>query len=596
MKKLGKLLLSLMLVASVAGCSSSTPSQTTSSDALFTAGTYTGTARGNNGDVTVEVTFTDSTIESVTVTEHAETEGIADPALEQIPSEIVEGQTLAVDTVAGATNTSNAIIDAVTDCVEQADGDVEALSVAKEEAPVEKTEEEVSTDVLVVGGGIAGLTSAMKAAELGANVTLIEKMPNIGGTTALAGGYLVCADSESYTTENDDSVAHMLEYWQTRMAYSGAESGYPDWGRLENVLTDTGKSVDYLREAGVQFNDELFYGFGDYPVANHVSGGAGLVADLGKICEDRGVTIVTNMKATELVSDDTGTVVGVKAEGETSNVTYSAKAVILATGGISGNPEMVEQYSPELVNVIPTSAAGSTGDGVVMAQAVGADVFDDFFTAIWATQIDPEFLAVNPDAATLTTVNQLGVDGNGERFASENPIYVDALGSDMIQHNTYPYWYIYDSANADVTAILETGVESGVVVKADSIEALAEGMGVPSDALVRNYEAYMQAVAAGEDEAYGKDASMLVALETAPYYAVKFYPTTFGSTGGVETDTEGRVLNTEGTVIPGLYAAGEMSNRYYYNENYILAASLGLYATNGLRAGEAAVVDSGLAE
>lgn len=597
MKKLGKSLLSLMMVISLAACSSATTTETSSaSGSKFTAGTYTGTGTGNNGEITVEVTFTDDAIESVTVTDQTETEGIADPALEQIPAAIVDQQSLAVDTVAGATNTSNGIIEAVTDCVEQAGGDVEALSVKGEQAEAVKTETEETTDILVVGGGIAGLTSAMKAAELGAQVTLIEKMPQIGGTTALAGGYLVCADSESYTTDSDDSVEHLVEYWQTRMAYSGADSGYPDWDRLENVLADTGKTVDYLREAGVQFADELFTGFGDYPVANDVNGGAGLVQELGQICEDRGVNIVTNMKAVELVSDDNGAVVGVKAEGDTTNVTYTAKAVILACGGISSNPEMVKQYSPELVNVIPTSAAGSTGDGVVMAQAVGADVFDDFFTAIWATQIDPEFLSINPDASALTTVNQLGVDGNGERFASENPVFVDALGSDMIQHNTYPYWYIYDSSDADVAAILETGVEAGVVIKADTIEDLAEGMGVDATSLQASYDAYMEAVNAGVDEEFGKDASMLLPLETAPFYAVKFYPTTFGSTGGVETDIDGRVLNSNGDVINGLYAVGEMSNRYYYNENYILAASLGLYSTMGLRAGETAVNDSGLAQ
>ncbi len=161
----------------------------------------------------------------------------------------------------------------------------------------------------------------------------------------------------------------------------------------------------------------------------------------------------------------------------------------------------------------------------------------------------------------------------------------------MIQDGNAPFWYIYDSSNADVTAILEQGAEAGVVAKGETIEELAGEMGVDAATLQATYDRYEELAAAGEDEDFNKPAENLVALETAPYYAVKFYPTTFGSQGGVLTDSEGRVLNDAGEVISGLYAAGEMSNRYYYNENYVLAASLGLYAVAGRLAGAAAAAD-----
>lgn len=563
-------------------------------DGLFTAGTYTGTGDGNNGPITVEVVFDANSIVSVTVTEHGETAGIADPALERIPAEIVEYQSLAVDTVASATMTSNGILAAVEDCVTQAGGDVEALKTPIETEEAAKTEETQTADVVVVGSGISGLTAAIAAAEAGSDVVVIEKAATTGGTTALAGGYLICVESELYADSGfDDSLDTFREYWDERMSYSGQDSGYPDMERWEYVVSQTGDTVDWMSDLGVTWQEEIFTGFGAYPVAYNPGGGRGLIDELVTIAEGQGVEILLECTGEELVVDADGAVTGIVAETADSIITFEAPAVILATGGISQNAELVEQYSPKVAQAgtISVAAASSTGDGLLMAIDAGAAVFDEFFTSIYATTVDPEFQAAVADAATLTTTNQLGINANGERFASEVPVYVDALGSDMIQDGNAPFWYIYDSSNADVTAILEQGVEAGVVAKGETIEELAGEMGVDAATLQATYDRYEELAAAGEDEDFNKPAENLVALETAPYYAVKFYPTTFGSQGGVLTDSEGRVLNDAGEVISGLYAAGEMSNRYYYNENYVLAASLGLYAVAGRLAGAAAAAD-----
>ncbi len=563
-------------------------------DGMFQPGTYTGVGTGRNGDITVEVVFDANSIVSVTVTDHTETDGIADPALERIPAEIVEYQSLAVDTVSSATLTSEGILQAVEDCVTQAGGDVEALKQPIETGEVEKTEETQTADVVVAGSGISGLTAAIAAAEAGADVVVIEKEATTGGTTALAGGYLICVDSEIYADSGfDDSLDTFREYWNERMSYSGQDSGYPDMERWEHVVSQTGATVDWMSDLGVTWQDEIFTGFGAYPVAYNPGGGRGLIDELVSIAEGMGIEIILECTGEELVVDDNGAVTGIVAETADSIITFEAPAVILATGGVSQNAELVEQYSPKVANAgtISVAAAGSTGDGLLMAIDAGAAVFDEFFTSIYATTVDPEFTAAVSEASTLTTVNQLGVNANGERFASEVPVYVDALGSDMIQDGNAPFWYIYDSSDADITAILEQGVEAGVVAKGETIEELAAAMDVDAAALQATYDRYEELAAAGTDEDYNKPAENLVALETAPYYAVKFYPTTFGSQGGVLTDSEGRVLNEAGEVISGLYAAGEMSNRYYYNENYVLAASLGLYAVAGRLAGVAAAAD-----
>lgn len=158
----------------------------------YTEGTYTATAQGNNGPVTVSVTFSADAITDVTVVEHSETAGLSDRPIAEIPAAIVENQSLAVDTVSGATNSSNAILTAVADCVAQAGGDVEALkAVAVEKAPVEDVE--ATYDVVVLGGGGAGLTASITAAQNGAKVILVEKAGSLGGNTLIAGqGFNAC--------------------------------------------------------------------------------------------------------------------------------------------------------------------------------------------------------------------------------------------------------------------------------------------------------------------------------------------------------------------------------------------------------------------
>ena len=413
-------------------------------------------------------------------------------------------------------------------------------------------------------------------------------------------------ESERYKNSGiDDSLGSFLKYWDERMSYSGQTSGYPDMERARAVFAQTGASVDWLAGHGVSFGEEPFTFFGPYPVAANPGGGRGLVDEMVAAAQKLGVEIITECTAKELTTDAAGAVTGLVAETADKVIaeagitmkyhvgTMTAPAVVLATGGSSGSEEITAKYSPKVANVgtVNTAAAGCVGDGLLMAQTVGADTFDSFFTSIWATTVDPEFAAAVADASKLTTDAQLGVNAKGERFASESAKYVDSLGSDMIQDGNGPFWYIYDAANAETTAILDQGVTAGVVVKADAIEELAAGMKVDVATLKAAYDRYMEQVKAGADTDHGKAADMLVALETAPFYAVKFYPNTFGSQGGVLTDTEGRALNTSGSAIAGLYATGADSNRYFYNENYVLAASLGIYATTGRTTGAAVAAD-----
>lgn len=568
----------------------------------FADTTYTGVGDGKNGTGSIEVSVTlndAKEIVAVEVTSNGDDAGVSDPAVAEMPGRIVDANSLNVDTVAGATLTSKGILAAVEAALVSAGVDPDDYKAAADVAEVTKTPVEETTDVLVIGAGMAGLTSALAAKQSGANVVVIDKMSAAGGTTNLAGGILVCVGSELFANNrlDSDNLESVMAYWHTKMASSGVDSGYPDYDRLESVVAETGKTVDWLVESGVEFSSEPYAASTTYPMALANGGGAGLISMLVKVCTNAGVDLRLNTTGVSLVTDDTGAVVGAVAETEDSEITFHAKSVVLATGGISQNEELVEKYSPKLhrAGLIPASAVSHTGDGFLMALAVGAGTFDVFSTPLYATTVDPELSALT-DTSAITIYSQLGVDANGERFGNEAVSAgwdtLDMTASDMIQDGNAPFWYVFDSSNADVAAALEAGVESGVVAKGETAEELALNMHVYTQTFVANFDAYNAAAAAGVDEAYGKDAMFLTALTTAPFYAVKFYPTTFGSAGGVTTTDQGRVTRQDGTVISGLYAAGEMSNRYYYNENYILAASLGLYSTMGHRTGIAAAQDA----
>lgn len=565
--------------------------------------TYTGVGTGKNGAGAIEVNVTlndDKVITAVEVTKNGDDAGISDPAVNTIPGEIVKNNSLSVDVVSGATLTSNGIIEAVEAALVAAGlNPVDYKTPVAAEEVVEKTAVTETTDVLVIGAGMAGLTAALSAKQNGANVIIIDKMAMAGGTTNTAGGILVCVDSELFAENRleTDNLESMMAYWHQKMDASGVDSGYPDYDRLESVVAETGKTVDWLVASGVEFSSEPYAASASYPMALANGGGAGLINMLVDVCQKNGVDLRLNTKGTQLKVDENGAVVGAVAETADSIITFNAKSVILATGGISQNEELVEKYSAKLhrAGLIPASAVSHTGDGFLMAMEVGAGTFDVFATPLFSTMVDPALSALT-DTSALTIYSQLGVNANGDRFGNEAVSAgwntMDMTASDMIQNGVAPFWYVYDSSNEAAVAALEAGVASGVVAKGETIEELALNMHVYTKNLKNAYENYCAAVTAGEDKEFGKPAMFLTAMDKAPFYAVKVYPTTFGSAGGVTTTEQGRVTRQDGTVIPGLYAAGEMSNRYFYNENYILAASLGMYSTMGHRTGAAAAQDA----
>ena len=571
----------------------------------YTEGTYTATAQGNNGPVTVSVTFSADAITDVTVVEHSETAGLSDRPIAEIPAAIVENQSLAVDTVSGATNSSNAILTAVADCVAQAGGDVEALkAVAVEKAPVEDVE--ATYDVVVLGGGGAGLTASITAAQNGAKVILVEKAGSLGGNTLIAGqGFNACDPERQANTEMSEALLGQLKSYldldpadfgafaevletvkgqindyiasgsttlfdspELHMLHTymgGKRTGLdgtviePDLELARTFATNALDALEWAESIGAQWNDTTSTILGAMWPRSHGLANGNVITILTDAAKANGVEIVTDTRANKLIVEN-GKVVGVKATtSEGANVTLHANSgVVLATGGFSANAPMVVEYNnywPGLSDTMPsTNAPTITGDGIVMAKAVGADLVGMGFAQLMPSShpVDGSlFSGIWGSAETQVFVNK-----EGKRYVNEYAER-DVLSKAALEQTDGIFYIICDNKiakNADVA-----GMEAkGNVVVADTLEELAEKLGIPADTFVETIERYNSFVDAQKDDDFGKPL-FGEKIDEAPFVATPRSPSLHHTMGGVKIDTNTHVISTEGNVIDGLYAAGEVT-------------------------------------
>ncbi len=562
MKKLTALLMVFIFTFMLIGCSGNRNStepadnQTAGNtgDTKFKAGTYEGTAKGLGGDVVATVVLSDNKIEEITVKGDNETEGIGTPALEILPGLMVEKQSVKVDAISGATVTSNAIIEAVTKALESAGVDVASLTPAETETGSgEKTEETIDTDVVVVGAGGAGMTAAIELKSAGVNVIIVEKMPMVGGNTVRSSGGMNAAETKvQKSLEVEDSVETFIE---DTMA-----GGHNLNNReLVTVLAENSSdAVDWLESIGAPLPELSFSGGATNKRIHRPAGGGDvgtyLVEHFTANLEKLGVEVMLNTEATELITNE-GAVTGIKAESANVNYTINAKAVVLATGGFGANEEMYTEYKPELKGYVTTNAPGATGDGIRMAEAVGAKLVD-----MEQIQIHP---TVEQTTSILVTESVRGggailVNQSGKRFTDElltRDIVSAAINK---QEGSYAY-IIFDQYLRDNLAAVEKYVEGGITVQGNTIEELAARIDVEPAVLSETLKVWNTAVAEKKDGEFGRETGMENDITKGPFYAIKIAPGVHHTMGGVEINTDAEVINTDGEAIQGLFAAGEVT-------------------------------------
>lgn len=543
---------------------------------LYIPGTYTATAPGLKGDVTVEVVFTADKIENVKVTAHQETEGIGTTPVEQLPDAIVESQSLAVDVIAGATYTSDAILAAVEDCVKQAGGDPEALKQTAGNENTAKEQKTLSADLVIVGGGAAGMSACIRAAELGLDVILLEKMSFMGGAVSISGGNQVVMGSQLQKDAGvtDDTVDSMVEDFMK----NGANLNVPELIGL--YATHVGETSDWLQNVGVTFSTEGgLHKLAEYSHDRELAytgGGAGAATAMKDAIAKTDTRVLLDTRATELLTDASGNVVGVLAGDKKTEYTIDAKAVLLATGGYGNNKDLL---TGDMSTALYYGPASSTGDGITMATAahVGAATRLMEFGKRY-----PNGIEVSAGIAKSTIGGNIAawgmgailVNPEGERVVNEKASNRTILETELEQTNQMLY-LLMDEATFSVwktkiggagiseedvnTYLAQNGASAPVFAHADTLEELAGIVGMESAALKATVETYNGYVKAGEDKAFGRPADFMKAeIGAGPYYLVEQKPRFATTMGGLVVNEDLAVENAQGAVIGNLYAAGEV--------------------------------------
>lgn len=531
----------------------------------YTPGTYTASAKGYHGDIKVAVKVSKSKITGIRVVEHGETPGISDLAISGIPKAIVASQSLAVDAVSGASFSSKGVIDAVTAALKEAGGDIDKLMVPGSSAKREK-DETITADVVVIGAGGAGMAAGVSAHQNGATVIILEKMPKVGGNTISAGGAMNAVDEGSETAlKYKDSVA--LHYKQT--FEGGDKKG--DEALVRTLVENAWSAVEWLQSMGMKFKPEPFTVTGGlWPRAHKPVDpvGTGFFKTYNAYIEaNKGIEVRLNTKAEKLIVEG-GKVTGVIARGKTGNkITVKArKGVVIATGGFGQNVAMRQQYNkswPTLdASVKSTNHPGATGDGIAMAKDVKAALVQMEYIQLLPLG-DPETGSLSGNIET-DVEKRIFVNTEGKRFVDEGARR-DTMTLALFKQPQAKLWIIVDahsypqgSVKNNFNESIDELVASGRAFKGETLEELAKEIGVPPENLVAAVADFNKHVASKKPDDFGRTL-FSVPLDKGPFYAGARIPTVHHTMGGIKIDVDTHVIDESGKIVPGLYAAGEVT-------------------------------------
>ena len=604
-KRIAALALAAVMAFGLTACGGSSSSSTAASagsaaGSAGVSGEFTGTATGM-GEVSVTVTLTDGVITDCKIVGDSETEGIGSVVIESAADEIVSGNKGAIDVVTGATITSDAINEALAAALAAAGldatdftGDASAETAAEDRA--------MDADIVIVGAGGAGMTAAITAAEAGRSVVIVESQAMVGGNSVRATGGMNAADTpnqdENEFTEAagvektlqtaasewaDHEVitalaATVAEQWAEYQAnpvgyFDSAElmeldtliggHGINDPALVETLCTNSADAIAWLGEQGIELTSVGAAGGASVKRIHRPLDDEGLVISVGSYiiprlqskCEELGVEILLNTTANKILTDADGAAVGIEAtDKDGATVTVNAKAVVLASGGFGANLDMVTEYKPELEGFMTTNAAGAQGQGIDMAVAIGAGTVD-----MDQIQIHP---TVEYNSSHLITEGLRGdgailVNTEGKRFIDEVATRDVVSAAEIAQPGSFS-WLIIDQDMVDVSSVIQGYIENGYTFSGETYEELAEAIELDPAVFAETMNNWNAAVAAGVDEEFGRT-SFVDPLDTAPFYAIKVTAGIHHTMGGLTINPQTQVLAGDGTVIDGLYAAGEVT-------------------------------------
>jgi urocanate reductase len=657
-RRLSVLLAVCMIFTLLVGCATEQPTDASPAPTLaqtpdttpvepslaFTPGTYTQEVSGMHGPISIEVTVDETSIVEAKVTSTMETPGIGDYAGEQITSQIVEFQSLDVDSLTGATITSNAVKKAVAACLEEAGGNLDLLNAPRERAPLEK--DSYTADVVIVGGGGAGLTATATALEEGASVILIESTDILGGNSLVVGGFMnapipelqdyaleersasmeslitaalaeepvseehaalqeaVRADYEAYL-QSDKTMFDSVN-WFALQTWNGGDK----LGELPVVLKLASGAYDamqWLISNGMEFRSSVTLGGGALYTRSRYAilpNGLGYItaikSAIDKHATEDNLTILTNTKGTELIMDG-DKVVGVKAVDRNTNqeiTLHANKGVILSTGGFAGNVELRVKYCqgekwPDLgSNVLTTNTIGVTGDGIFMAEAAGAELVNMEQIQLlpycnpWTGQVNDTVGGGDGSSVFINKEGRRFVREDGRRDEMSKAIIAQTDSTMYIFANAASYG-VKDLRDAktlggqSVSYFLDNNLYGFTV--GETLEDIANQLGFPVENLKETMDNYNAHVKAGTADEFGR-VTYVNTLEEGPYIAVPRKPSAHHTMGGVRIDAQTHALRADGSIVEGLYCAGEITG-VVHGTNRIGGNAIVDYLTFGREAG-----------
>ena len=527
--------------------------------------TAEGTGVGKHGDITVAVTFDAGKIQDIKIVKNAENPILAKKVFTDLKDQVVALSSTDVDLISGATFSAKGFIDAVNDAAKKAGvtlakADKKALKKAARKLP--KTS---NYDVVVIGAGGAGFSAAITAKNAGANVVLLEKMPAVGGNSLISGAEMNVAKNwvQPKLGINDDSPE-----LHAQDTFKGGD-GKGDM-KVINVMThealDAAKWCrDYL---GVRFEDDNLFFFGGHsrkraliPVGHT---GTEFIAKFQAKADELGIPVITNMKAEELIKNKDGRVVGVKATMDGSEYTFNAKGgVVLATGGFGANPEMVKKYNPKIDERFKTTdAPGTTGEALYMAERAGAQLVNMGYIQTYPI--------CDPISGAIELIADARFDGaimlnqEGKRFVEE--LQRRDVLSEAILNQTGRYcWVLWNDKIGSISNTVkahaneyEAFTKQGIMTTCDDLKCIADFTKIPFDQLQKTVKRVSDMAGKGNDKDFNHRAG-LMDMQQGKYYVIKAVPSTHHTMGGVRINEKAEALTAEGKVIPGLWAAGEVT-------------------------------------
>ncbi|ELR67886.1 Fumarate reductase flavoprotein subunit [Photobacterium marinum] len=614
----------------------------------FNPGEYTAYGRGHNGDLPITVSFSEDEILNISVDSSKESDGIANPAFERIPQQIINGQTLNIDVISGATVSSQAVLDGVANAVDLAGGNSEALR-CKAQAAVEWSSEvvEETVDIVVVGGGGAGLSATLSALDKGKSVILLEKYPAIGGNTVRTGGWVNAAEPEwqsefpplpgekenlialAKTPESEFTAEYLIDFKRLKQQIAeylkATESGkhylfdsvelhriqsylggkrtdlngqtiYGDYDLVKTLTDRSMESIHWLSEAGIDFDRSVV----EIPVGAlwrrahkpKRPKGVEFIDKLQKRVLEKSGRIMVDTRATDLIVKN-NKVVGIEAQqADGKKLIFNVNhGVVLASGGFGANTKMIKKYNTYWNDIADdiktTNSPALVGDGIEIGEKVNAELVGMGFTQLMPVG-DPK------SGALLTGLivppeNFVFVNKQGKRFIDECESR-DVLSNAFLDNGGLIYMIadqrIRQTAANTSDETIEREIEEGIIFQADTLEALAEKIGVPAAGLQETIKKYNEYVDQGSDPEFHKSAFGLK-VEQAPFYATPRKPSVHHTMGGLKIDTSARVIDKQGDIIPGLYAAGEVAGGIHAGNRLGGNALIDIF-TYGRIAGESA--------